>query len=370
MRSHLALAFLFAAPAFAQNCIDGDLGVLVGVNTTDTVLPMYPIGFAFPIGAATYTHVHITDHGFVQLSNAGVPAPQTSQVLYNPSLANFAADSPKVCALWSDIVGTNGGLIYLSPRPTKCVITWLNMQNYGMPAPRFDFQLTLFPNGDVRCVYGPNCTNNSTFPGIANHGIAGITPGNYTALPAASDLSVTGSSTDASVFEEWTTPATFDIAHDTLVFTATNPGYSFTTLGPSANCASVDDFGVGCGPTGYPMHLTSMGRPSLGNSWYTLLIDNVPPISAFAFVASGDTVVDPGQPLDTFGMPGCFAYTNLNLGMYTAAPVVSFMSSLVYPIPNLPALAGFTVSAQAVAFTTLNPANLFVSNGTAMHLGF
>lgn len=74
----LAAAVLAAAPLAAQNCFVGDFGVSLGHGTTDTVYAMRPIGFPFALGGVSYTHIHVNDHGFVQLSNAGVPAPLAS----------------------------------------------------------------------------------------------------------------------------------------------------------------------------------------------------------------------------------------------------------------------------------------------------
>lgn len=368
--SLLALSLAFTAPiALAQNCLDGDLGQLIGVNTTDAVLPMQAIGFPFPIGGTTYTHLHITDHGFVQLSNAGVPAPSTTQFLYTPTLANFPSNAPMVCALWADIVGSNGGLIYLNRLPTKCTVTWLNMQNFQVAAPRFDFQMTLFPNGDVKCVYGPGCTNNSGFGGAATAGIVGITPGFNAALPSASDLSVAGSTTNATVFELFATPNSFDLGNNTLVLTATGPGYSFATLGAQGNCAAVRDFGTGCGVFGL-LSMTHYGRPSLGNPNFELRITNVPVLSPLVLLGIGDTVVDPGTPLDSIGMPGCFAYTNLNVGLLNLGPPVSNGATFSLAVPSLPALAGTVWSVQAIGMTLLNPLGLFSSNGVEMHFGF
>ena len=163
----LAIALLAAAPLAAQNCFAGDFGVSLGYGTTDTVYPMQALGFAFPIGGATYTHIHVNDHGFVELSNAGVPAPLASgsSALYTPTVANFTAGAPKVAALYSDMTLAGGGECFFQSLPTHCTVTWHNVQSYGIPTPRFSFQLVMYADGTIRFVYGPLCTNNSTFGG-------------------------------------------------------------------------------------------------------------------------------------------------------------------------------------------------------------
>ena len=87
-----ALALL-APAAIAQSCFDGDFGVVIAENDLtlqDTVLPIRPIGFAFPLGGTTYSDIHVSDHGLVYLSNGGVPVPPVSQSieLFTPTPAN------------------------------------------------------------------------------------------------------------------------------------------------------------------------------------------------------------------------------------------------------------------------------------------
>lgn len=364
---YAACSFALLAPlAVAQNCFDGDFGTLLSTSPADVVLPIQPIGFPFPLGGTTYTDVHITDHGYVQLSNAGVPAPVGGAALYTPTTANFIAGSPKVCALYSDIVGTGGGTIYIKSSPSKCTVTWINMQNYGIASPRFDFQLTLYPTGDVRIVYGPGCTNNSTFGGVSDNGIVGITPGNNAVLPASLDLSAGGASIDPTVYENWATAATFDMANNTLLMVASNPGYAYVTLGAPNNCASVGNYGAGC----QGMAMAGNGRPSLGNASFSLTVSGIPAVSPVAFVGFGTVVVNPGIPLASIGMSGCTGYTNLDLGLFGSGPVAAGASQFVLPIPVSPALAGTVLSSQGVALTTATSLGLAASNGTQITLGF
>ncbi|MFN7669012.1 MAG: hypothetical protein ACK5S5_01080, partial [Planctomycetota bacterium] len=89
----LAFSALLAAPLAAQSCFAGEFGTSLGYGTTDTVYPIRPIGFAFPLNGTTYTDIHVNDHGFVELSNGGVPAPlgSGSAALFTPTAANFTA---------------------------------------------------------------------------------------------------------------------------------------------------------------------------------------------------------------------------------------------------------------------------------------
>jgi hypothetical protein len=364
LRSILTLA-ITASVALAQTCLDPNYGTLLGTSIQDTVLPIQAIGFPFPLGGATYTDVHITDHGFVQLSNAGVPAPLTGGVLYTPSTANFALTTPKVAALYTDVIGTGGGTIYINSSATQCMVTWISMTTFGAPTtqPRFSFQMTLYPNGDVKIVYGPGCTNNSTFGGVSDNGIAGITPPTAS-LPAPVDLSIGGSQTTTSVYENWVTANTFDMQNTTLMMFATNPGYTYVTF--SANCAQASNYGTGCNGLG----LAAVGAPALGNSTFALNVTGVPAVSPIAFVAFGDQVVNPGLDLTFLGMPTCSGYTNLNLGMYGTGPIASGTGSFTLPIPNNPAIAGTVLSTQGISLSLSNPFGLNSSNGTRVLIGY
>jgi len=241
----LPLSLLLAGAVAAQGCPDGDLGVLLASNVTDTVLPIQSIGFAFPIGAATYTNIHITDHGFVQFSNGGVPAPATGAVLYTPTTANFTAGSPKVAAMYGDVVADLGE-IWLKSTPTRTVITWKNLHTFGVTAPLFDMQLVLEPTGVAKAYYGPGTINNSTFGGVSDNAIVGITPGGGAAAPASLDLSLGGSSTNNTTYQLFAVANTFDMANNSLLWAPLNPGFAYALLGAPANCASASSYGTGC----------------------------------------------------------------------------------------------------------------------------
>lgn len=246
MRLSLVPLSLFLAGALAaQNCPDGDLGVLLASNVQDVVLPMQSIGFAFPVGATAYTDLHITDHGFVQLSNAGVPAPAVGAVLYTPTPANFMAGSAKVAAMYADVIADQGQ-IWLKSTPTRTVVTWKNLHTFGSTGPFFDMQLVLEPSGFATAYYGPGTVNNSTFGGVSDNAITGVSPGGGGAAPASLDLSLGGSSTTDATYELFAAAGAFDMAGNSLLLVGLNPGYSYLLLGAPANCATASSYGTGC----------------------------------------------------------------------------------------------------------------------------
>ena len=365
----LALALALTGPlAIAQNCFDGDFGIYLGTGQ-DTVFLMRPIGFPFSIAGVAYSNIHVADHGLAYLSNNNVPAaPLTNDpVLFTPTTANFMAGSPKVCCLYADIVCPTGR-IYLNSSPTKCVVTWTRVQNFGFTV-LFDMQMTLLPGGVVRFVYGPGATNNSTFGGSSDNGIVGVCPGGGVALPAASDLSAGGATANNTVFESWTLPATFDMAGNSLLLTRISPtsptGWTYALLGAQANCAAVSNYGTGCAS----LELAPFGLPSLGNANFHLVVSNAYPFQAF--VGFGDMVIPaPGIPLAPIGMAGCNGLTNLNLGLYYIAIVVGGVGSYVLPIPTTVGLVGIVLSSQGVSFTNTTALGVSSSNGTQITIGF
>lgn len=366
----LSLALVVSPPvALAQNCFDGDFGTLLGAALFDEVFPIQPIGFPFPLGGVNYSDIHVTTHGFVTLSNAGVPAPPvgTSSMLYEPTTANLIAGPPKVCALYADIVAPNGE-VFIKSSASRCIVTWRNVECYQVsPLVLFTMQMTLYPSGTVRFSYGPGVTNNSSF-GLpeSDDGIVGITPGGGGTLPPAVDLSAGGASATNTTYENWVVANQFDMANNTLLMVSTGPGYTYTLLGAPASCAATANYGAGCDS----LALTGIGLPSLGNSNFTLRTMNVPSVLPVSFVGFGTTVINPGVPLAVIGMAGCSGYTDMNIGLFTGGPVASGVSDFVLAIPSIPSIAGTVLSSQALSLSTLTALGIASSNGTSLTIGY
>lgn len=352
-----------AASAPTQNCLDGNFGTRIAAGVGDWLSGVIPIGFAFPIGSQSYTGMYVTDHGFVALNNNGVPAAPPLPSLYSPTLANFALGGPKVCAFYADIVAQNGE-IYVDSQPSRCLITWRSMHNYGLPALRFDLQLALFPNGDARIVFGPGVTNDSTFGTPASNGITGISQGGGATLPPGSDLSIVGSTGNPALHELWTTPLSFDLANNTLILLAAGGGYSFAMLGAGINCAQAPRLGSSCGG----LYHGAMGLPGLGTANYRLRIDNLPLVGTPGFFSFGNAV-NPGIALGGIGMPGCSGYTDLAFGMYAGTATAFAISDVVLSIPASASLVGAQFASQGIALSTTTPLGLVASNGVLHTVG-
>jgi hypothetical protein len=228
---------LIAQAATAQ-CFEPNFGTALGASSSASgvILPMETIGFAFPLGTATYTDIHISDMGYAFLSNAIVP-PIPVNADPSPTAVEVAIRGPRIAALWSNlrVLSTNGGQIHIHRTPTRCVVTWHNMTCANATCAPFDVQMQLFATGQVSVIYSPGAATDPV-------SVVGISSG-FLPPGAISDLSAGGSTTSSFVVEEWLTPNAFDLAGRVLQFVPANPGYGF--LQPSA-CAAATPYGEGC----------------------------------------------------------------------------------------------------------------------------
>jgi hypothetical protein len=254
MRFCVLLSATLIAPVLAQDClINPPTGVSLG-SGPDVVLPdaatspAQPIGFSFPFAGSSYTDFRVTDHGVIYLSNSGLPAaPTGGQVLYNPTTANFIANEPKICILYSDTIAPDPtGTIWVDSSPTQCTIRWDDVQSFGIPTPTFRMKAVLFPSGQIEFTWNADVTNNSTFAPPANEAIVGVTPGGAAILPAASDLSTSGATTDSTLFERFPVANSFDMQTSVMQLFPTGTGWAWVT-GPNLACAANNRYGVGCG---------------------------------------------------------------------------------------------------------------------------
>jgi len=128
--------------------------------------------------------------------------------------------------------------------------------------------------------------------------------------------------------------------------------------------ARATPYGVGCDN----LTLTTTGTPNLGSATFSLQVNNIGTIP-LAFVAFGNNAVNPGLDLTALGMPGCFGYTSLDIGLIPTGGVVGSTSSLPLPIPAVVALIGSQLGAQGVSFSSSNSLGLAASNGIKLFLG-
>ena len=347
---------LLASSLTAQACLNTNIGTGIGI-TPDSVSVLQPIGFAFPFDGNTYTDFAVSDHGLLWLSNAGVPAPPVGgPFLYTPQSVDLNLNGPVIAPFWSDTVPGAIGDIFVNSSATECVVTWKDMIDYGGATP-YTFQLTLAATGEVKFVYGPNVINNSTFGGVSDNAVIGCGPGNGAAIPASIDLSTGPVTADATTFEEFLLPLTFDMAGDGVELIPLVPGYVVLPLGGATGCASVMTYGTGCGSLALDAN-----SPVLGQNW-NLNTTSIDPISPIAITFFG-TAQGPGIGLPVIGLdaPGCSVWLNTIIGDLTGINA-SGSATVTIAIPNNPSFQGATLTGQSVCLTTTNNANLLTSNG-------
>ncbi|MFT4843295.1 MAG: hypothetical protein ACJA0V_003276 [Planctomycetota bacterium] len=145
-------------------------------------------------------------------------------------------------------------------------------------------------------------------------------------------------------------------------FSQANTTYSALT---QALAATAVPYGIGC-PGGTPLVLTS-DTPELGGTW-TLQGSGLEPVSPFALFWFGNLQINPGVDLGFAGAPGCFGYTNGNLGIYTGT-LTAGVSNTPIGIPSALPLYGTEIFVQMSGFTNSNALGVTTSNGMAGRIG-
>ncbi len=282
-----------------------------------------PFTFSFPGGSTSV--IHICTNGFVVL---GPTTATTGDFTATP--AEMHSQLPRLFTLWADWmastnVATNPASgVYFDVDPSNQIVyaTWLDVADRrgGVPtagATTINLQCAIHANGSVEYRY----RNIVPRVGALAPVIAGFSKGNL-----GGSNSVDTGSRDLSV---------------------TMP---FATQGPDQQALALDS-----------------NLPKLGQSW-DLTTTNVEAISPIAITFFGDQQINPGIDLGFLGAPGCNAYTNANLASL-AFGVTAGSGVLPIPVPNAPALAGATLSAQSVSFTVHNMLLLNFSNGVLGTIG-
>jgi hypothetical protein len=187
-------------------------------------------------------------------------------------------------------------------------------------------------------------------------------------------MSVPGGSTSRGVYELgngnllWTDGAgvhLYDMGTSTSSLLHAGACYHLNGYGLGGGSATATPYGTGCDG----LSLATSGLPQLGNGSFSLLLNNVPFVSPIGLFGFGTLAVNPGVALTPIGMPGCFAYTNLDIGLFSGSLVSSGTSTFALPIPGAPSLSGAFVATQGLSFSALTPAGLAASNGMSLVLG-
>ena len=112
----------------------------------------------------------------------------------------------------------------------------------------------------------------------------------------------------------------------------------------------------------------SASAPPLVNSTIQLVTANIPATAPFGAVLIGLTQYNPGVPLASLGMPGCFRYTD-GLATLLFFPLGSPTNSLPFTVPNAVGISFQVQSAVYDPASGLTPLGAIASNGVLLLLG-
>jgi len=333
----------------------------------DSITGANAIGFAFPFNGATYTDIHLSDHGICFLSNGGVPAPPTAlPLVYTPVAASLVANTAVLCPFWSDTIPLFGGstTYRIDAQATLCTITWSDVVSYGSTTPLMTFQMKLHGNGQIEFLYGPNLTNASTFPAPADNAVIGVSSGAPATLPAASVLSTGPVTTDPTIFQAYLSANTFDMAGDSLLLIPMLPGWVVIHTPDGAGCARSEAYGSGCDGL-----ILTCNDPVHSLNW-DLTTSGINAVSPLAFTLFGLGRQTPPLPLSVFGVnsPGCEAHI-VPLQVMLIGTVSSGTATVTLTMPAFPAFTGLKMVAQTMAQTTSFASGVATSNAVEGTMG-
>jgi len=120
-------------------------------------------------------------------------------------------------------------------------------------------------------------------------------------------------------------------------------------------------------PDRHALRLGAGSRPIVGTN-VTLTASRVPAGSPLGAFVGGLAQHVPGLPLASIGMPGCFQHISLDATRVFVPTGTT--GSMVFAVPNVPALSGTHLYLQAAAFAaSQNPLGVVSSNGERVLTG-
>ena len=212
--------------------------------------------------------------------------------------------------LWHDLNPSAGGSVWFDSTTTVSTVTWVTVPNF-FNSGSSTFQVQFWANGDVHFIY--------------------------------QNISVSG---------DYLTGFSMDTNND--------PGSVTLSAAP----------GLGLGVcTSAPPELTfsTSARPVLGTT-FDLVTTEVPVATLFGMAILSTTPISPGVSLTAIGMPGCELHQTLDVSVLWQQ--TGNTSSVSWPLPTNPALAGFEVYCQSAAWVLgINPFGFAISNGLKLTVG-
>ncbi len=133
--------------------------------------------------------------------------------------------------------------------------------------------------------------------------------------------------------------------------------------GITVDAGSTQAYGTGCAG----LSLAADVAPHFGAP-VTYTLSGIPASAALSMLFLNFSGVDPGTPLDGFGLIGCFSYLDFS----SAAPTLLFSNpsaTFVFNVPNNVAFLGLPIDAQGATLDGTLPGSAALSNGIASVLG-
>lgn len=283
-------------------------GSATSLALTDDSVASVTLSSAFPYIGGTTTSLEVCSNGYVSVATGNGTG-------YDPSAAVWLG-SPQT--RWGTLHDFNptilgSGAVKFHEAGSVSYVTWDGVFSYNTTTGGNTFQLQFDrSNGNVTFAW-------QAMAGTGNGFLVGYTAGGTNVDPGNRDIS------------------------------ATLPG----TFRNSADNAQ-------------PLALAST-LPQLGTT-LTFTTTNFPASSLLGIQELGLTHIEPGIDLGFLNMPGCFQYASLDV-LYVMFPI-SQTGLYAMSVPNNPALQGFQMSAQSVAFVNgVNAAGLVTSNGLQITVG-
>lgn len=253
----------------------------------------------FPCTQGVINVVYLSSNGFLSFE-------PTTDSNWSEAIFELLFLETRLAFLWDDLDPASGGTVHAEVGGNGIFhITFTNVPEFS-PGGSNNVQVSLRPNGNIEIKYGALT--------IADC-LVGFSTGNGASDPGATDLS---SGTPIAI----------------------------TT---------------GVGPFTASLDLAGTTRPIIGTSW-DLTTTGIEPVSPGAITFLGNR--GPAVPMTAIGInaPGC----DINLSLLIVslnAPNVGGSAVRSINLPNNTALVGQLLSAQSLALTLSNPANIVVSNG-------
>jgi hypothetical protein len=142
--------------------ISSSQGSPVTIGDDASLQVAFTSGFSFPFYGKTYTSVFINSDGnltFTEKDDASTPR-DLFRTLQGP---------PRVAAFFADLDPSDGGEVRVSQSGTKFRVTWVDVPEFGTNNHN-TIQVTLYRNGNIQIVFGPEVDGDDA--------IVGISPGN------------------------------------------------------------------------------------------------------------------------------------------------------------------------------------------------